>query len=60
MEINDDSSLEDEKNELDIIKISLNLNEEKYLLKIYPSKDNMFIIFHLQNEKVLTYYYLQS
>ena len=41
----------------DMIKLQLNLKEENYLLKIFPSKDNIYIIFKLEKEKVQTYYY---
>ena len=41
----------------DMIKLPLNLKEENYLLKIFPSKDNIYIIFKLEKEKVQTYYY---
>ena len=41
----------------DLLKIPLNKEEEKYLLKIFPSKDNISIIFKLEKEKVQTYYY---
>lgn len=39
------------------LNISLNLENEKYLLKIFPSKDNISIILKLDKEKIKTYYY---
>ena len=40
-----------------ILKYDVNINEEKYLIKIYPSKDNITIIFKIEKEKIQTYYY---
>ena len=41
-----------------ILKLPINLNEEeKYLLKIFPSKEGENLIFKLEKEKILTYYY---
>ena len=57
---------DNDKNFIDIqeenylLKISLNLNEEKYLLKLYPSKDNITIVFKLEKEKIQTYYYFEK
>ena len=57
---------DNDKNFIDIqeenylLKISLNLNEEKYLLKLYPSKDNITIVFKLEKEKIQTYYYFEN
>ena len=52
--------LKESENEKDSIKISLNLNEEKYLLKIYPSRDKINIVFKLEKEKTQTYYYFEK
>ena len=41
----------------DNIKIPIYLNGEKYLLNIYPSKDNINIIFKLTKENIQTYYF---
>ena len=41
----------------DLLKIPINNEEEKFLLKIFPSKDNKSIIFKLEKEKINTYYY---
>ena len=40
-----------------LIRIPINYDEERYLLKIFPSKDNVSIIFKLEKEKIQTYYY---
>ena len=58
MEQKDD--LKETENEKDSIKINLNLNEEKYLLKIYPSRDIINIVFKLEKEKIQTYYYFEK
>ena len=58
MEEKDD--VKETENEKDSIKISLNLNEEKYLLKIYPSRDKINIVFKLEKEKIQTYYYFEK
>ena len=39
------------------IKIPIYLNGEKYLVNIYPSKDNINIIFKLLKEKNITFYF---
>ena len=41
----------------DLLKFPIIFEEEKYLLKIFPSKDNIYIIFKLEKENVYTYYY---
>ena len=41
----------------DLLKLNLNLDKNKYLLKIFPSKDNISIIFKLEIEKIQTFYY---
>ena len=46
--------------ESNILKIPLNINEDKYLLKIYPSNDNINIVFKLEKEKIQTYYYFEK
>ena len=56
---NENFSKED-KNEIDTIKIFKNINEEKYLLRIFPSKDNATIIFKLEQEKIQTYFYIET
>ena len=41
----------------DLLKLNINYDEENYLLKIFPSKDNISIIFKLEKENIQTYYY---
>ena len=55
----DDNESKDSINELNKIKIPINLNEEKYLLHIYPSEYKSTIIFRLEKEKIQTYYYFE-
>ena len=45
------------KEKKDSITLTINKEEEYYLLKIFPSKDNLSIIFKLEKEKIKTYYY---
>ena len=44
----------------DIIELPINLNEEKYIIKIYPSRDNINLVFKLEKEKIQTYYYFEK
>ena len=53
---NDFDSKEEEECK-DIIKVPIQLDKDNYLLKIFPSKDNISLIFKLEKEKVQTYYY---
>ena len=39
------------------IKIPIYLNEEKYIINIYPSKNKINIIFKLEKEKIISYYF---
>ena len=55
-----DKILKDIQDENNMIKIELNIDEEKYLLKIYPSKDNINIVFKLEKDKIQTYYYFEK
>ena len=55
-----DNDIKDIQYEKDLLKMPLNLNEEKYILKIYPSKDNINIVFKLEKEKIQTYYYFEK
>lgn len=41
----------------DLLKIPITYEEKNYLLKIFPSKDNISIIFKLEKEKAQTFYY---
>ena len=44
----------------DILKFSINIDEDIYLIKIYPSKDNITIIFKIEKEKIKNYYYYEK
>ena len=44
----------------DILQFNINIDDEKYLIKIYPSKDNITIIFKIEKEKIKTYYYYEK
>ena len=50
----ENNSIEESK---DLLKIPIDFNETKFLLKIFPSKDNISLIFKLEKEKIQTYYY---
>ena len=39
------------------IQVSIYLNGEKYIMNIYPAKDDINIIFKIEKERILTYYY---
>ena len=39
------------------IQVSIYLNGEKYIMSIYPAKDDINIIFKIEKERILTYYY---
>ena len=42
------------------IKIPLYYKDEKYLISIYPSHDNINIIFKLEKDKIQTYYFFEK
>ena len=42
------------------IKIPLYYKDEKYLISIYPSQDNINIIFKLEKDKIQTYYFFEK
>ena len=44
----------------DILQFSINIDGENYLIKIYPSKDNITIIFKIEKEKIKTYYFYEK
>ena len=44
----------------DNIKIPLYYKDEKYLINIYPSKDNININFKLEKEEIQTYYFFEQ
>ena len=48
------------KDNTNILKYDANINGDNYLINIYPSKDNITIIFKIEKEKVLTYYYYEK
>ena len=50
----ENSSLEESK---DLLKLPIYFDNTKFLLKIFPSKDNITLIFKLEKEKIQTYYY---
>ena len=61
MIINDDNENEPKEEEnTDIIQISLNIDEEKYIIKIYSSKDHATIIFKIEQENIQTYYFYEK
>ena len=52
-----DYDIKEEEEGKDIIKTPVQYEKDHYLLKIFPSKDNISLIFKLEKEKVQTYYY---
>ena len=44
----------------DVIKISVNIEEDKYIIKIYSSKDNSTIIFKVEQENIQTFYFYEK
>ena len=44
----------------ELIKIPIYYKDEKYIINIYPSKDNINIIFKLEKDKVITYYFFEK
>ena len=48
------NTLEESK---DLLKLPIEFDNIKFLLKIFPSKDNISLIFKLEKEKIQTYYY---
>lgn len=57
---NSENYFEQEKNEIDIMIIPIIYKEEKYLLKIFPSEDKISLIFKLEKENILTYYFIEN
>lgn len=43
-----------------IIELPISLSDEKYTMKIYPSRDNINLSFKLEKEKIQTYYYFEK
>jgi hypothetical protein len=62
MNINENEKENEQKEEepTDIIKISLNIEEDKYTIKIYSSKDNSTIIFKIEQENIQTFYFYEK
>ena len=52
-----DYDLNEEEESKDLLKLPIDLDKENFILKIFPSKDNISLIFKLEKEKVQTYYY---
>ena len=57
MEDNDNELKQKIEESKDLLKLPIVLCEKQYLLKIFPSKDNIFLIFKLEKEKRETFYY---
>jgi len=57
MEDNDNELKQKIEESKDLLKLPLDLSDKQYLLKIFPSKDNIFLIFKLEKEKTQTSYY---
>ena len=53
----DEESKKEEEESKILFKIPIIFEEEKYSLKIFPSRDNISIIFKLEKEYIQTYYY---
>ena len=51
------NELKESKEKIECLKLQINLEGEKYLLKIFISNDKLSIIFLLEIEKIKTYYY---
>ena len=45
------------KESKDLLELKIESDNIKFLLKIFPSKDNINLIFKLEKEKIQTYYY---
>ena len=45
------------KESKDLLELKIENDNIKFLLKIFPSKDNISLIFKLEKEKIKTYYY---
>ena len=60
MIINETNKENEKKESIDIIQICLNIDEEKYIIKIYSSKDETSIIFKIEQEKIQTFYFYEK
>ena len=56
-DLNYNQEREDKNN---ILKYYVNINEDIYIIKIYPSKNNITIIFKIEKEKIQIYYYYEK
>lgn len=54
---NNINELKENSEPKDCLKVQINLEDQKYFLKIFLSKDNLSIIFVLEKEKIKTNYY---
>ena len=57
---NTDENEHKEESNSDIIQISLNLEEENYIIKIYSSKDSSTMVFKLEQENIQTFYFYEK
>ena len=53
----EDKDLSCIKESKDLLELKIDTDNNKFLLKIFPSKDNISLIFKLEKEKIQTYYY---
>jgi hypothetical protein len=53
----EDNEKEKQEQIKDLIEFPINSEKEQFLLKIFPSKDRIGIIFILEQKYVKTYYY---
>ena len=61
MNNSEDNENEQSKEEnSDIIRISSNVDDEKYIIKIYSSKDHATIIFKIEIENIQTFYFYEK
>ena len=58
-ENDNDNAQKDEENP-DMIKISQNIEEVKYIIKIYKSKDHSTIVFKAEQENIQTFYFYEK
>ena len=61
MNNSEDNENEQSKEEnSDVIRISSNVDDEKYIIKIYSSKDHATIIFKIEIENIQTFYFYEK
>ena len=56
----DSNSNQEKEFKNNILKYNISINGQIYLIQIYPSKDNITIIFKIEKEKIQTYYYYEK